>query len=146
MRCKKIPSKIPFYEKLKCRKRAHLFLSHLSLLAHVIMIAPPHPPHASPTNVHASTINDQKPHVQLIKLHQFCTPPNHEHTNNDNGVDNGPRDQHFKTMCLRHINKHINLIGWHFHSSYKSCNQSHNTIMKLGPLVNLDININIGEP
>ncbi len=40
----------------------------------------PPPPNASPTNVHAPTINDQQPHVQLIEVHQFCIPPNHEHT------------------------------------------------------------------
>jgi hypothetical protein len=111
------------------------------------LFAPPPPPPMHPQQMYMpqqSMINNNT--CNWLGSTNFVLPQIMNTQNNDNWVDNGPRDHHFKTMCLRHINKHINLTCWHFRSSYKSCSQSHNMVMTLDPWVNPNINIDIGEP
>jgi hypothetical protein len=136
---KKNLSKNPLYEKVKMPKEGPFIVESFVTIGSIdyAYTLPMHPQRMYMPQ--QSMINN---HMCNRSGSTILYSPNHEHTNNDNGIDNGPRDHHFKTMCLIHINKHMNFIGWHFHSSYKSCSQSHNRIMTSDPWVNLKLLIN----
>jgi hypothetical protein len=60
-------------------------------------------------------------------FHQFCIPLDHEHTNNDNGANNGATHGAILKLVTQDplINTCISFTSWPFHPSYESCNQSH---------------------
>jgi hypothetical protein len=61
---KKNPLKNPLYEKVqKSKKGPFVVESFVTVGSFDFVCTPPPPSHASPTNVHAPTINDQQQHV-----------------------------------------------------------------------------------
>jgi len=108
---------------------------------HPLIINPPCIPHGCtcPNGQRSTTT------CEIDRLHRFEIPPNHEHINNNNGMNNEPLDHHFKARHPRHINKHTRFTSWPYHQFTNHVIKAM-VVMILDSQVSPNINIDIGEP